>query len=82
MAIADNGQQLWKRLVLNRQETLQNVKQLVSDHSYLIHFAEYVSTPNNQLSVAIQNWERHLYEAAEQMTKFFSRKMQTDKVQE
>ena len=65
LAIGDNGKQLWKRLVMNRQEALQNVKQLVSDHSYLIHFADYVSTPNNPLSAAIQNWERHLYEAAE-----------------
>lgn len=79
LAIGDNGRLLWKRLIINRQETLQNVKKLVTDHSYLNHFAEYVSTPTNPLSVAIQNWERHLNEAADQLTKYFSRKTPTDK---
>ena len=82
MAISDNGRQLWKRLVLCRQEALQKVKQLASDHSYLIHFSEYVSTPNSQLSVAVQTWERHLFEVSELISSFFSRKMPTEKIQE
>ena len=41
-----------------------------------------MSTPNSQLSVAVQTWERHLFEVSELISSFFSRKMPTEKIQE
>ena len=84
MALAENGEHLWKQLMVQRKTMLEDIKskvlmyQTFDDNRKSVH----ITVPNSLLSKAFSVWEKHLKDISGLLSQFFSRKVKGEMMSE